>query len=962
MINREITLVPNILHKLIDSAARPILNGQNATDSFGQALADGDQVPDIMDGNRKVIVAVDTSGQGDDMAPNNNAAADKRTEADAVTGWTGINITLTSVTSLNDIVPLFGTYMLRALSVATGHIRTTFTSIAGQSYTIVMWLFVDASETAVLKLTAGTSGGGSQLGTTLIPEYGRWQRVELHFKATGTTTHISISPISNTINLLMDMAYVTDGDFRFDLGVESLADFAPDTLIVDGHNFAEATELITNGDSEAAVPTFNGGAMNVNRGSLAQDTTRANGGATSTKMTSDGTAGAHGVILNDVAPFGPGSVIQIAVDVFIPSTNTSIIDIGFAYTSPGGTQNELDFTDTMGEWVGLSMIYVVPNDNAITEPMLLWHSASKTTTEAFFFDNLSFKVMAPVSLRKHEVDDVDTATLVTIDRAYGGELGESLIEMARHVSSLMVEDASSNKLDLQGGIWPELGFDSIKGIQYAKFNGINQHLTRADNDVLDFGLSNFSLEVFLFTNSATVKQRIASHFGGTGWVWHINDTADGDVELTIVDGVTLNFRTAGAEIEANTWYHIVAVIDQANQIGKIYINGVDTALSEDDSASLGSLDLLPADNFELGTTEGASAQFWDGGIALFRPWALALTSDEVTALYNSGAPAGVPTVDQWGNATPLVTGTDNTFAGAGNWTGANLGTFDVNSTVAGKAYMLGDGGSDFMTLANVFTVGEKHLIILRARLNAGASTLIRAGSSLTAANTDEHIEFTPAGAEGTFSGFIENPTGTGLFIGRPSADSGFSGIAFEIDDVTVIRAGAIAEWDFRSVGNVALPHKDDLLYCELENSDIDLWYNLLVEAAGFDWQADAEVGYIALGKGFSLNKILKGSFRSGPAFPGIFKRDSTGGVPKAFRRYGERQNFAWTYGGLTDTEKTQLEDVFRLSDQGLFPTYMKIVEDSGAPKVHKLFFNQFLPVERKGGRWNVAVSFTEYPR
>ena len=176
------------------------------------------------------------------------------------------------------------------------------------------------------------------------------------------------------------------------------------------------------------------------------------------------------------------------------------------------------------------------------------------------------------------------------------------------------------------------------------------------------------------------------------------------------------------------------------------------------------------------------------------------------------------------------------------------------------------------------------------------------------------------------------------------------------------RTGVVAEWDFRSIGNVALPHKDDLLYCELENSDIDRWYNLIVEAAGFDWQADAEVGYIALGKGFSLNKILKGSFRSGPAFPGIAKRDSLGGVPKGFRRYGERQNFAWTYGALADAEKTQLEDVFRLSNQGLFPTYMKIVEDSGAPKVHQLFFNAPLTVARKGSRWNVGVSFTEYPR
>lgn len=130
----------------------------------------------------------------------------------------------------------------------------------------------------------------------------------------------------------------------------------------------------------------------------------------------------------------------------------------------------------------------------------------------------------------------------------------------------------------------------------------------------------------------------------------------------------------------------------------------------------------------------------------------------------------------------LVTGTDSDMSGPNNWAagGTGLGALDVNSTVAGKLYMLGDGGQDFTSLIPVFLSGGMYEITLKARLHTGASTTIRVGENIGAAG--KYFDITPTGTEGTYTGVVNLTIGGGLAIG--SLD-GFSGIAFEIDDVSV---------------------------------------------------------------------------------------------------------------------------------------------------------------------------------
>lgn len=128
----------------------------------------------------------------------------------------------------------------------------------------------------------------------------------------------------------------------------------------------------------------------------------------------------------------------------------------------------------------------------------------------------------------------------------------------------------------------------------------------------------------------------------------------------------------------------------------------------------------------------------------------------------------------------LVTGTNSDMSGANSWESTSLGTLDVNTTVSGKMYMLGDGGLDFVSLPAVLTVGKKYRMSFKARLNSGASTQIRAGNTSTADNTRSFV-FTPTSTESTFTGDFE-ATNVNAIIGLAS---GFNGVAFEIDDVSI---------------------------------------------------------------------------------------------------------------------------------------------------------------------------------
>lgn len=101
-------------------------------------------------------------------------------------------------------------------------------------------------------------------------------------------------------------------------------------------------------------------------------------------------------------------------------------------------------------------------------------------------------------------------------------------------------------------------------------------------------------------------------------------------------------------IVAGTWYHLVYTFDSATNAVVLYINGVSRATA------------TSADNAIVGTHTYIGAGFstyFDGLLDEIGIWSRALTSDEVTELYNSGNGFAYPFIgrqDQPGRAAAAV--------------------------------------------------------------------------------------------------------------------------------------------------------------------------------------------------------------------------------------------------------------------------------------------------------------------
>ena len=132
----------------------------------------------------------------------------------------------------------------------------------------------------------------------------------------------------------------------------------------------------------------------------------------------------------------------------------------------------------------------------------------------------------------------------------------------------------------------------------------------------------------------------------------------------------------------------------------------------------------------------------------------------------------------------ILFGTDSDMSGANNWHSLGLGVVDVNTTVAGKLYALGNGGDEYVRLFSVFAVGKTYDVSFTAYIHTGADTSLRVGHNFgSVGNGNFDIDATSVSQffEGTLTADGSN---VNLHIGTISGGD-LNGIAFVIDDVQI---------------------------------------------------------------------------------------------------------------------------------------------------------------------------------
>ena len=228
----------------------------------------------------------------------------------------------------------------------------------------------------------------------------------------------------------------------------------------------------------------------------------------------------------------------------------------------------------------------------------------------------------------------------------------------------------------------------------ATFNGSEYLVTNAASEVyspyaLDFDGTNDEIEFSTFVGSGEftlslwVKPTALNNnqnvlgFGSSGSNW-INTSSTTLIRVKMKSGSPLNFiESGGNNLVLNAWNHILIYRDSSNDIG-VFVNGATFG-----STINNSLDI------NLKTIgRGTSTKFFEGVISNFSIWNAALTSTQVTELYNQGKPSNLNNHSAYSSLVSWwQLGENSSFDGT-NWT-----VLDEKGTNNGTSVNMGEGAT-----------------------------------------------------------------------------------------------------------------------------------------------------------------------------------------------------------------------------------------------------------------------------
>lgn len=193
---------------------------------------------------------------------------------------------------------------------------------------------------------------------------------------------------------------------------------------------------------------------------------------------------------------------------------------------------------------------------------------------------------------------------------------------------------ASNDLSVSGAVGNS---SAVWGTVRDLESGSSQYFFHNDNATLSTGDVDWSLSLWINTESITNSQTFASKWNTTGnqreWILQYS-TASARWEFTTSnDGSAVDLLSNNSVSHANsTWFHLVIVHDATNNEKRLYVNNTKASKSY----SSGVFDSTA--QFRLGANQ-AFGQFHDGLMSSASFWKnRALTDSEVTSLYNSGSP------------------------------------------------------------------------------------------------------------------------------------------------------------------------------------------------------------------------------------------------------------------------------------------------------------------------------------
>ena len=193
-----------------------------------------------------------------------------------------------------------------------------------------------------------------------------------------------------------------------------------------------------------------------------------------------------------------------------------------------------------------------------------------------------------------------------------------------------VNDLSANGLN---GTMSNITFTS----PYFTYNGSTSQVSRADNNLLEPGTGDFTLEVWVYYsviagNQRTFISKTNNGGGASDWSYGLRTNIAGDTYLEVGNGTT-SVTSPSFTVSANTWYQVVGVwTNVASNSIELYINGTSKGSNSHSFASI----LNSTNPLYLGNYNGNEyLQQFNGRMGVVRMYSRALSSSQVQQNFNA---------------------------------------------------------------------------------------------------------------------------------------------------------------------------------------------------------------------------------------------------------------------------------------------------------------------------------------
>ena len=302
------------------------------------------------------------------------------------------------------------------------------------------------------------------------------------------------------------------------------------------------------------------------------------------------------------------------------------------------------------------------------------------------------------------------------------------------------------------------------------FDGINDVVTVADNDGIDLGSNSFTVSYWIKDSTvyATgVNGGFVSKFGGgIGWAIY---SSYGNLTIFVDDGTTEQACHYYTNSWANgEWRNFVWSVDRTTNVIKMYLDGVETTISNSGSISgISDNTLSNSGNFLIGQ-DSFSTYKMKGEISSVRVHNRALTADEVVDAYNG---QGVPYQYRGASQTQLIAdnfstyGVDDNSVGTNGWITPGGGIYTISRNSSGYMQCVAASSGSLSNSAYFYLnspssenpiVGKRYRVEIEVWSDDAGIGIATAGGTLVVAGTTSH----------------NSPNTTYIFQGNPGSSSG----------------------------------------------------------------------------------------------------------------------------------------------------------------------------------------------